>query len=518
MFQCYLAPKVSRSTSGRSLSSSDSGTDFTHIPNTSYPPRDDTTFDGLPTSFTIDSDAEDSQDSLSLPALAADITFRRGQRRSPGPSFCYPESLCPVHRAPVFKLAKANSEPSGIQKPLSVDSEGINRKARSIQPSAVQKQLSGGSERVSQKTRSIKGANTKFKGRIDDDSFMPPAVSLGPTFSEAVEKQSPSKGMKVTSKGHADTVSMPATIPRPPVFKLAARHSAPQAVHVPATPKSPTSLGRKNRIVAPQVSENRLSEATLMSSTLQSQTSPCRKARVDTVPSSGDEAVSSSIRTQSHAFIPNSNMPYPPPCEGTLSATPRSRGKSAAKSSTKKQVQSDGVDTKPTASPVQMKTSVHKNENGVMVTNNFYLLTADSFAGVNNHRDAGSDAITAEINKIVEGQNVHVMTVDEIWKCIFQLKGYGPDTWLAILAKCGVAEDRWPQLLHIMHLASRDRRKVDRYVFIAFPELSANALACGILVPSHKFSAVTRTITKMVYFLNRARVFKEGVQSLFARS
>ena len=492
MFHRYLAPKASRSTSSRSLSSSDSGTDFTHVPDMSYPPREDTTSDGLPTSFTIDSDAEDSQDSLSLPALAADITFRRGQRRSPVPTFHYPEPLRPVHRAPVFKLAKANSEPSGVRKPLSVDSEGIDRKARSIQPSAIQKQLSGGPEHVSQKTRPIKGTNTKLKGRIDhDDSFMPPAVSLAPTFSEAVEKQSPSKGMKVTSKGHADTVFMPATVPRPPIFKLAAGHSAPQAAHVPATPKSPTSLERKNRVVAPQVSKNRLPEATLIPSTLQSQTSPCRKARVDTVPSSGDEAVGSPIRTQSRAFIPNSNMPYPPPYEGTLSATPRSRGKSAAKSSTKKQVRSDGVDTKSTASPVQMKTSVHKNENGVMVTNNFYLLTADSFAGVNNHRDAGIDAITAEIHKIVEGQNVHVMTVDEIWKCIFQLKGYGPDTWLAILAKCGVGEDRWPQLLHVMHLASRDRRKVDRYVFIAFPELSANALACGILVPSHKFSAVT---------------------------
>jgi hypothetical protein len=81
-------------------------------------------------------------------------------------------------------------------------------------------------------------------------------------------------------------------------------------------------------------------------------------------------------------------------------------------------------------------------------------------AAANNPKDVGSERITKEIYNALDGSLVHAITLDEIWKCIFQVEDYEPGNWTAILAKCGVASDRFGILLQIMTLASQDRRKL----------------------------------------------------------
>ena len=99
-------------------------------------------------------------------------------------------------------------------------------------------------------------------------------------------------------------------------------------------------------------------------------------------------------------------------------------------------------------------------EDGLAVTNHFYLMAMDSFTATHNHpKDAGSDRITAQITKLLDRCLVGITTLNEIWQCIFQAPGYEPECWVANLAKNAVPEGRIGPLLQIMTVASEDRRK-----------------------------------------------------------
>ena len=359
-----------------------------------------------------------------------------------------------------------------------------------------------------------KCTSTKSKGHGDGLSA---AVSYPPIFRSLTfdsvttpvtlmpKSNTPTKAKctSTKSKGRGDGLS--AAVSHPPVFKSPMGFSESDATPITSTPKPPVpidgantkSKGRVGDLLTPPAvfscppkfeSPIEISDSEApVTPTPMVQASPRRKGRV--VTSQRKEALSNPVGPEKLPSAHHANMPYTPPVEGTSVAALHSRSKPAARSASKRHTDSDFPGTKSHTDPVQMHTSVHAHENGVTVTNNFYLLTADSFATAKGQQDAGTNRITAEINKILEGTDIHAMAVDEVWNCIYQLKGYEPTCWLAILAKCGINKDRWPGLLHIMHMASRDYRIVDRFVSILFPELSINVLISFIaLVPSHTFA------------------------------
>ena len=67
----------------------------------------------------------------------------------------------------------------------------------------------------------------------------------------------------------------------------------------------------------------------------------------------------------------------------------------------------DTLDSSSTATYVGniwAQAHLHGHEDGVAVTNNVYLMAMDSYAaGQNQMKDVGSDCITAQINKLLEG-------------------------------------------------------------------------------------------------------------------
>ncbi|KAG6375912.1 hypothetical protein JVT61DRAFT_2780 [Boletus reticuloceps] len=115
----------------------------------------------------------------------------------------------------------------------------------------------------------------------------------------------------------------------------------------------------------------------------------------------------------------------------------------------------------PHAGSMQIQARLDGHDNGLIVTNNFYLMAMDPLTH-NQSRDVGQDRITSEITKLLAGHRVGSTTLEEIWQCIYQAPGYKPDCWMANLAKNGVPEELFGPVLQIMTTASKDRRKTQR--------------------------------------------------------
>ena len=102
----------------------------------------------------------------------------------------------------------------------------------------------------------------------------------------------------------------------------------------------------------------------------------------------------------------------------------------------------DTLDSSSTATHVGniwAQAHLHGHEDGVAVTNNVYLMAMDLYAaGQNQMKDVGSDCITAQINKLLQGHRVSSTTLNEIWMGIYQSPGYEPECWMANLAKNSV--------------------------------------------------------------------------------
>lgn len=93
-------------------------------------------------------------------------------------------------------------------------------------------------------------------------------------------------------------------------------------------------------------------------------------------------------------------------------------------------------------------------EQGVSITNHIYLMSDSRLTGCPN--DADSERVSMEICAYLHDLSLHSMTMDEIWRCIDQVDGYGPLTWQAILVKLGIPEERIPHILAIMARASNE--------------------------------------------------------------
>ncbi|KAI5985796.1 hypothetical protein EDD15DRAFT_2373912 [Pisolithus albus] len=191
---------------------------------------------------------------------------------------------------------------------------------------------------------------------------------------KVMQKQSSRKDANANLKGRTDDLSIPSAFPRAPVFKLATGHIASRVQSSPSGQPPQASARGEDPVIASQ--------------------------------SIKDDVAGSPVRHERSKAIPLDNVP----CAPTSLPTPQSRGKFVAASGPKRH-------GKLQADPVLMHVSTHMHENGVMVTNNFYLMTSDPLAASNGQRDAGTERITADIHKIIQGGYIHPTTVDEIWKC-----------------------------------------------------------------------------------------------------
>lgn len=100
---------------------------------------------------------------------------------------------------------------------------------------------------------------------------------------------------------------------------------------------------------------------------------------------------------------------------------------------------------------------MHGHEDGISVTNHFYLMTSDP-GPVGPIHDTGYSRISHEIASVLAGLSLHHSTMDEIWRCIQQVEGYKANCWTAILMKLDIPEDRCQQLINVISSASHDRQ------------------------------------------------------------
>ncbi|KAG1837229.1 hypothetical protein DFJ58DRAFT_863192 [Suillus subalutaceus] len=92
--------------------------------------------------------------------------------------------------------------------------------------------------------------------------------------------------------------------------------------------------------------------------------------------------------------------------------------------------------------PVQISTSMRGTEQDSHLT------------GCPN--DADSENISMEIRGYLQDLSLHAITMDEIWRCIDQVDGYGPLNWQAVLVKLGIPEERMKYILAVMACASNN--------------------------------------------------------------
>jgi hypothetical protein len=104
--------------------------------------------------------------------------------------------------------------------------------------------------------------------------------------------------------------------------------------------------------------------------------------------------------------------------------------------------------------PVQMSTSMRGTEQGVSITNHIYLMSDSRLTRCPTNAD--SDCVSTEIQTYLHDLSLHSMTMDEIWRCIDQVDGYGLLTWQAILVKLGIPEEHISYILAIMARASNE--------------------------------------------------------------
>jgi hypothetical protein len=110
---------------------------------------------------------------------------------------------------------------------------------------------------------------------------------------------------------------------------------------------------------------------------------------------------------------------------------------------------------KQCSNPVQIQTSLKGGEHNILITNNIYLMTAET-THLSIPRDAGAVQISDNITQVLQNVPLHHTAMDEIWRCIRQVDGHGPLCWQAILMKLDIPEDRVMPLLHVMACATND--------------------------------------------------------------
>lgn len=98
-----------------------------------------------------------------------------------------------------------------------------------------------------------------------------------------------------------------------------------------------------------------------------------------------------------------------------------------------------------------MQTTMRSVQTGLSVTNHIYLMASDPPPG----QHPNYDYISNDISTFLSGIRSDHTTLTEIWHCIYQLEGYGPQGWRAILAKEGIPEDRHGPLINVMTHATR---------------------------------------------------------------
>ncbi|KAG1789507.1 uncharacterized protein HD556DRAFT_774701 [Suillus plorans] len=201
---------------------------------------------------------------------------------------------------------------------------------------------------------------------------------------------------------------------------------------------------------------------------------PCSPPLKHTVSSPSAARVSCIKSTSAAPIIPNPPPSPPPfiiaPCSPRLKHTvssPSAVRASHIKSNTCQLYgQTGGVSTasRPRSrvenagllNPVQISMSMRGTEQGVSITNHIYLMSDSRLTGCPN--DADSERVSMEICAYLHDLSLHSMTMDEIWRCIDQVDGYGPLTWQAILVKLGIPEERIPHILAIMARASNESK------------------------------------------------------------
>ncbi|KIK16348.1 hypothetical protein PISMIDRAFT_15884 [Pisolithus microcarpus 441] len=516
LFPVPLTSTPSTSICQQAFSPGNSDSDFSYLANTSYVLHSDDD----PGLLTMNTDSkQEVSDDMTLHLLSSNITLRCGQRYTPEPRL--PSCLKPMESVRSMDCPPFCASPQSRSSPL-VGPEGVNEKNPttaatntrpkghvndSFMPSAVLhmprfkestagKQAmnkghpmswansvastvlqtdqnsnnssmlasaarpSGFTEAVEERSP-VKGMNTNSKGHSDDsfthaaaprrtdDSFTSSTISYPSVSAKVMQKQSSRKDANANLKGRTDDLSIPSALPRAPVFKLATGHIASRVQSSPSGQPSQASVRREDPVFASQ--------------------------------SIKDDVAGSPVRHKRSKAIPLDNVPCAP-----TSLPTQSRGKFVAASGPKRQAGSKHHHGKLQADPVPMHVSTHAHENGVMVTNNFYLMTSDPLTASNGQRDAGTEHITADIHKIIQGGYIHPTTVDEIWKCIYQLSGYEPSSWRAVLTKCGVEEMYWPQLLWVMKMASHEHRKVDSILRMARVSTINGKRVRAKLTPSQK--------------------------------
>jgi hypothetical protein len=97
-----------------------------------------------------------------------------------------------------------------------------------------------------------------------------------------------------------------------------------------------------------------------------------------------------------------------------------------------------------------MQTTLCSVQDGVSVTNHIYLMASDPPPG--QHPDY--HRISHEISTILSGIRFDHTALTEIWHCIYQSEGYGPQGWRAILVKENIPEDRHDSLINVMTCAT----------------------------------------------------------------
>jgi len=106
------------------------------------------------------------------------------------------------------------------------------------------------------------------------------------------------------------------------------------------------------------------------------------------------------------------------------------------------------------ANPVQIQTSMRSHQDGISVTNHIYLVTSDPVARLPQHPNY--DQICHDACTILSGIHVDHRTMLEIWRCIYQVEGYGHRGWQAILAKENIPDDYHGALMTVMARANQE--------------------------------------------------------------
>ncbi|KAG2106141.1 uncharacterized protein F5147DRAFT_653902 [Suillus discolor] len=93
---------------------------------------------------------------------------------------------------------------------------------------------------------------------------------------------------------------------------------------------------------------------------------------------------------------------------------------------------------KQCSNPMQIQTLLKGGENNISITNNIYLMTAEMHLPI--PRDVGAVQISDNIMQVLQNVPLHHTAMNEIWRCIHQVDGYGPLCWQAILMKLDIPE------------------------------------------------------------------------------